>query len=32
MIYAAQHRSEAFLRDIAMARAEVAAVMAAQSK
>lgn len=32
VIYAAQHRSEAFLRDIAMARAEVAAVMAAQSK
>jgi hypothetical protein len=29
VIYAAQHRSETFLRDIAMARAEVAAVMAA---
>ena len=28
VIYAAQHRSETFLRDIAMARAEVAAVMA----
>jgi hypothetical protein len=32
VIYAAQHRSETFLRDIAMARAEVAAVMAAQAK
>ena len=32
IIYAAQHRSETFLRDIAMARAEVAAVMAAQGK
>jgi len=29
VIYAAEHRSETFLRDIAMARAEVAAVMAA---
>jgi Phosphoinositide phospholipase C, Ca2+-dependent len=32
VIYAAQHRSETFRRDIAMARAEVAAVMAAQGK
>lgn len=32
VIYAAQHRSETFLRDVAMARAEVAAVMAAQAK
>ena len=32
VIYAAQHRSETFLRDIAMARAEVAAVMAAAGK
>ena len=29
VIYAAEHRSETFLRDIAMARAEVAAVIAA---
>lgn len=32
VIYAREHASEAFLRDIAMARAEVAAVMAAQGK
>lgn len=32
VIYAAQHRSEAFLRDVAMARAEVAAAMAAAGK
>lgn len=32
VIYAAEHRSEAFLRDIAMARAEVAAAMAAAGK
>ncbi|HJV41696.1 phosphatase PAP2 family protein [Caulobacter sp.] len=32
VIYAAEHRSEAFQRDIAMARAEVAAVMAAAGK
>lgn len=30
VIYAAEHRSETFLRDVAMARAEVAAVMAGQ--
>lgn len=32
VIYAAEHRSEAFLRDIAMARAEVAAAMAEAGK